>query len=377
MGSFRRLAAALLSAATALSQAPAQTRVGVPWTGKAVANCSYALQRQMSSSRCMADGSGISHSGCLANRTMWVEDGCRGYFICDGQPNVYCAAGLHQRTVCPCVSGPPPPRPPPSPPPWPECGVNPATGGCAAPCPAIPNKTACEASPYRCVWTPRRGGEAGGLEGGSAGGRGGRGGGCGDPLPCERITAAAACAASPHKCGWVEGRGCNLTTCNFNGTWNMTFPFGNPAGKVGGGMHFADMHIYQPPGSANFSMEWRTGHCVLPDCYKGRARATGYMRSSTTMQTKNGTAPFMWGVDTLGTGAASPYPSELDKSTPAPPCSLLTFPGWVFEGRAARWCRKPFCPPDSPPADAAAVAAVAAAAAAAAGMAAARRPGMP
>ena len=42
----------------------------------------------------------------------------------------------------------------------------------------------------------------------------------------------------------------------------------------------------------------------------GRARATGCMRSKVTMQTKNGTANFMWGVDALGTESASPYPSE-------------------------------------------------------------------
>ena len=127
----------------------------------------------------------------------------------------------------------------------------------------------------------------------------------------------------------------------------MTFPFGNPAGKVGGGMHFADMHIFQPPGSTNYSMEWRTGHCVLPECYAGRARATGWMRSNVTMQTKNGTGHFMWGVDNLAHGSTSPYSSELDKS-PAPACSLLTFPDALFEGKVVQWCKKPFCPLDSP-----------------------------
>lgn len=302
---------------------------GVALAGK----CTLSLQRQISSTRCGADGSGISNSGCFDNNnSMWVESGCRGYFICDGQPNVYCASGVGQRIVCPCVSGPPPPPQPPSPAPWPECGVSgidPRTGACFQSCPALTNQTECVASPFKCLW---------------------RGGKCSSPPPCSGIKDEPACAASAFKCLWSsEEQRCQTTMCNFNGVWNMTFPFGNPAGVAGGGMHFADMHIFQPPGSMNYSMEWRTGHCVLPDCYKGRARATGWMRSNVSMQTKPGTAHHMWGVNDLGYGSVSPFPSELDKSL-APDCSLLTFPDALFEGKMVRWCKKPYCPLDSPPA---------------------------
>merc|ERR1712087_186286 len=127
----------------------------------------------------------------------------------------------------------------------------------------------------------------------------------------------------------------------------MTFVAGNPGGKAGGGMHFADMHIFQPPGSSNFSMEWRTGHCWPPSqCYRGRARASGKMMTNWTLKTKNGTGAFMWGVATEGFGSVSPYPSELDMS-PAPACTLLTFPyapQWL--GKTIKWCKKPFCPSD-------------------------------
>jgi hypothetical protein len=138
-----------------------------------------------------------------------------------------------------------------------------------------------------------------------------------------------------------------MTACNFNGIWNMTFPFGNPAGKTGGGMHFADLHFFQPPGSTNFSLEWRTGHCVLPECYNGRARATGSMRSNVTMKTKNGTGHFMWGIDSLGHGSTSPFPSEIGQLL-APDCTLLTFPDTLFDGKVVKWCKKPYCPPGSP-----------------------------
>merc|ERR1719382_335089 len=124
----------------------------------------------------------------------------------------------------------------------------------------------------------------------------------------------------------------------------MTFPFGNP---VSGGMHFADMQIFQAPGSPNFSMEWRTGHWVLPECYRGHARASGSMMTNWSMKTKNGTGHFMWGVDNQGFGSVSPYPSELDK-TLAPNCSLLSFPDAKWFGKTIQWCRKPYCPPDSP-----------------------------
>ena len=96
---------------------------------------------------------------------------------------------------------------------------------------------------------------------------------------------------------------------------------------------------------------WRTGHCVLPECYRGRARATGSMLNATSMRTKNGTGAFLWGVGAEGITSASPFDSELDH-TPAPDCTLITFPGSLWPRRGVRtpnaWCRKPYCPRDSP-----------------------------
>ena len=172
-------------------------------------NCTLTLQRQLSSTRCLADGSGIGHSGCWnSNKSMWVEDGCRGYFVCDGQPNVYCGAGIGKRATCPCISGPPLPPTPPPPPLWPECGttgIDPKTGACYATCLTIPNRTACGASPYKCVW---------------------QGSKCTDPLQCVEVANQAACAASPFECAWTNGR-CNTTLCNFNG--QCCLKSGNPS----------------------------------------------------------------------------------------------------------------------------------------------------
>lgn len=293
----------------------------------AAGNCTVSLQLQTSSTPCYgpADSPRHGHFGCSKkNNTMWAGGGCRGYFHCNGQPNVLCGGGFGQTAECPCVSGPPPPPPPPL---WPACAVW-HDGKCAPPCMALRNETGCAASPYKCVWKNEE---------------------CSDPLPCVKITDADACAASPYLCKWRDGA-CNITQCNFNGTWNLTYQFGNPIGKLTGGMHYADMHIFQPPGSQNYTMEWREGHCVLPECDRGRARGWGSMMTNRSLKSHNGTGSFLWGIDNQGFGSASPFPSELD-NTPAPDCTLLTFPDSTLFKKVNKWCKKPYCPSDSPTAE--------------------------
>eukprot|EP00035_Acanthoeca_spectabilis_P032284 m.18167 g.18167 ORF g.18167 m.18167 type:complete len:543 (+) comp5277_c0_seq1:92-1720(+) len=76
-----------------------------------ITGCSVTITKQMSSHPC--DG----HFGCFSNNTMWVEDGCRGVFTCNGVTNVLCdpcdpgpCGG--SIAVCPCS---PPSPPPPAP----------------------------------------------------------------------------------------------------------------------------------------------------------------------------------------------------------------------------------------------------------------------
>lgn len=76
-----------------------------------ITGCSVTITKQMSSHPC--DG----HFGCFSNNTMWVEDGCRGVFTCNGVTNVLCdpcdpgpCGG--SVAVCPCS---PPSPPPPAP----------------------------------------------------------------------------------------------------------------------------------------------------------------------------------------------------------------------------------------------------------------------
>eukprot|EP01050_Picozoa_sp_SAG11_P021485 SAG11_NODE_3832_length_2198_cov_1.252978_3_plen_388_part_01 len=84
-----------------------------PQTAGAPRNCTVALTRQVSSTRC-ADGRTF---GCGArSNTMWAGDGCNGIFLCDGHPNVRCAGTFGQHSVCACDTVPPPqPQPPPPP----------------------------------------------------------------------------------------------------------------------------------------------------------------------------------------------------------------------------------------------------------------------
>ena len=76
------------------------------------AACTVSLSHQLSSSSC------TGKFGCSGSDTMWVADGCRGYFTCNGASNVKCdpcdpspCRGVKNHT-CMCVPSPPPPPAP-------------------------------------------------------------------------------------------------------------------------------------------------------------------------------------------------------------------------------------------------------------------------
>ena len=80
--------------------------------GDAVAACrrtaaaGCALAKQVSHSPCTLG----TTFGCDANSTMWVSDGCRGVFSCDGVDGVQCGRDTHGKPTpsevqrCPCAA---------------------------------------------------------------------------------------------------------------------------------------------------------------------------------------------------------------------------------------------------------------------------------
>eukprot|EP00051_Salpingoeca_urceolata_P006156 m.81844 g.81844 ORF g.81844 m.81844 type:complete len:535 (+) comp14705_c0_seq1:974-2578(+) len=72
----------------------------------AAAADSCAVQHQISTAPCVQGQS----FGCYTdNQSMWVSDGCRAHFACDGVSNVDCESNDDKRAVCPCKAAPPMP----------------------------------------------------------------------------------------------------------------------------------------------------------------------------------------------------------------------------------------------------------------------------
>jgi hypothetical protein len=64
--------------------------------------CSVALSKQLSKHACSA-GQGF---GCInGTRSMWVAEGCRGVFTCDGTAGVVCGKDGQLGEHCDCTSG--------------------------------------------------------------------------------------------------------------------------------------------------------------------------------------------------------------------------------------------------------------------------------
>eukprot|EP00729_Bicosta_minor_P015301 gene15301-16152_t len=74
----------------------------------APAVCSVTLGTQVSKSHCTAGAT----FGCTnGTDTMWVTDGCRGVFTCNGVENVHCGHDGDRASHCACTSGPGPSPP--------------------------------------------------------------------------------------------------------------------------------------------------------------------------------------------------------------------------------------------------------------------------
>ena len=88
--------------------------VGFPAVSAA---CTVKVSQTISAHPCKEHSS----FGCFENSSMWVSNGCRGVFECDGITNVRCdpcdpgTPHCNPFAVCKCVPAPPTPAPPPAP----------------------------------------------------------------------------------------------------------------------------------------------------------------------------------------------------------------------------------------------------------------------
>lgn len=74
----------------------------------APAVCSVTLGTQVSKSHCTT---GTTFGCTNGTDTMWVTDGCRGVFTCNGVENVHCGHDGDRASHCACTSGPAPSPP--------------------------------------------------------------------------------------------------------------------------------------------------------------------------------------------------------------------------------------------------------------------------